>query len=144
MTARLCCGCAVVQGWTLPLYVAAYIRRVGGDTYAESQHWMGLTAVKLIQHTMSAAMVKLLLFCCSGCVVLLAGWLLLLMPLGSHSLLGWAWATVRWWWAALVHRPRHSVQVGGGGRPVVGVGGCSKLAMRVHTVHPLPAYGFHD
>lgn len=99
------------QGWTQPLYVAAYIRQLGGDSYAESRVWIGTTAQYLMQHSLEAAGLRVCLVGLSGFTVWLLLWGMLLLRLGSHSLVGWCFAAAWGLAEALVWRPRHALQV---------------------------------
>jgi hypothetical protein len=103
----------MLQGWTQPLHVAAYIRRTGGDTFIESQLWLGRTAVYLTQHTLAAAAWRLALCGLSAWTAAAAVWAVGWMQLWGHSLVGWAWLLLVGIWRALVWRPWHSVQVRG-------------------------------
>lgn len=91
--------------------LAAAIRRVGGDTMVESQMWTLRTLMRLTEETAEAAATKLGLAALSGGGLAGCLWLLVGLPLGDHSLVGWLWAALAGVWALLVWRPSHSLLV---------------------------------
>ena len=100
-----------LQAFTWPLYVAAALRRAGGDSHLEAALWRVSWQEQLQQDHYLPLLYRLLLCACTASNLYVVTWLLLLLPLGDHSLMGWCWAGVSFVWWGVLWGPSVTLQV---------------------------------